>query len=88
LIGLTAELAALALSGLLLLAQFLHVSVLANLDLGSRYFTGQRDRAPDRELLVRAARLKRAREDHPSCSGRSAVSIWGHRASSPGSRWG
>jgi uncharacterized MAPEG superfamily protein len=60
----TPEVTALALSGLLLLAQFLHVSVLANLELGSRYFTSPRDRAPDRELSVRTARLKRAYENH------------------------
>ena len=60
----SAELTALALSGLLLLAQFLHVSVLANLELGTRYFTSPRDRAPDRELSLRTARLKRAYENH------------------------
>ncbi len=60
----TPELTALALAGLLLLVQFLHVSVLANLELGARYFTGPRDRAPDRELSVRTGRLKRAYENH------------------------
>jgi hypothetical protein len=84
----TPELTAFALAGLLLLAQFLHVSVLANLELGSRYFTGPRDRGPDRELSLRTARLKRAREDRPSWYGRSGVPNCGPRASSAGSRWG
>jgi uncharacterized MAPEG superfamily protein len=61
---LPSELIALALSGLLLLAQFLHVSVLANLELGTRYFASPRDRAPDRELSLRTARLNRAYENH------------------------
>jgi hypothetical protein len=84
----TPELTALAFVALLLLAQFLHVTVLANLELGSRYFTGPRDRAPDRELLVRAARSRLARDDHPSRSGPSGITICGPRASSAGFRWG
>jgi uncharacterized MAPEG superfamily protein len=60
----SSEILALALAGVLLLAQFLHIAVLANLELGTRYFAGPRDRAPDRELSVRTARLKRAYENH------------------------
>jgi uncharacterized MAPEG superfamily protein len=33
-------------------------------ELGTRYFTSPRDRAPDRELSQRTARLKRAYENH------------------------
>jgi uncharacterized MAPEG superfamily protein len=60
----TPELTALALATLLLLGQFLHVAILANLEIGARWFAGPRDRAPDRELSTRAARLKRAYENH------------------------
>jgi hypothetical protein len=83
----TPEFTALALAGLLLV-QFLHLSVLANLELGSRYFTSPRDRAPDRELSLRTTWSQLARDDHPSQLGRSGVTICGPRASSPGSRWG
>jgi uncharacterized MAPEG superfamily protein len=58
------ELTALVLATLLLLAQFLHVAVLANLEIGAGYFTSPRDRLPDRELSPRSARLKRAYENH------------------------
>lgn len=60
----TPELTALALATLLLLAQFLHVAALANMELGTGYFTGPRDRAPDGTLSTRTARLKRAYENH------------------------
>ncbi len=56
----TPELTALALATLLLLAQFLHVATLANLEIGQGYFLGPRDAAPDRPLSTRTARLERA----------------------------
>jgi uncharacterized MAPEG superfamily protein len=60
----TPDLTALALAALLLLAQFLHVAVLANFEIGSRWFAGPRDQPPDRDLSPRSARLKRAYENH------------------------
>jgi hypothetical protein len=83
----TPELTALALAGLLLSGQFLRVSVLANMELGSRYFTSPRDRAPDRELLQRRAPLKRACETRPAWTGRNGETNWGPRARSAGFRW-
>jgi uncharacterized MAPEG superfamily protein len=60
----TPELTALTLATLLLLAQFLHVAALANMELGTGYFLGPRDREPDGTLSPRTARLRRAYENH------------------------
>lgn len=60
----TPELLALTLATLLLIAQLLHVALLANLEIGSRWLAGPRDGDPGRALSPRAARLKRAYENH------------------------
>lgn len=60
----TPALVALALSGLLLAAQLVHVAILANLEIGPAYFLTPRDRPPPRDLSQGTARLKRAYQNH------------------------
>ncbi len=60
----TAELTALALSGLLQAAQFILFAVPANMELGTRYTSGPRDRPPERPLSTLAGRMQRAMNNH------------------------
>lgn len=60
----TPELTALTLAGLLQMAQFILFAVPANLELGTRYTAGPRDRAPERPLSTRTGRLQRALANH------------------------
>jgi len=60
----TPELTALALAALLQAAIFVPFSVLANLDLGTRYTSGPRDQPPQRALSPLAGRLQRAMNNH------------------------
>lgn len=60
----TPELTALALAGLLQVAQFASIAVPANLQMGTDYMLGPRDTEPPRELTVTAARLRRAFLNH------------------------
>ncbi|MGH1332088.1 MAG: MAPEG family protein [Paracoccaceae bacterium] len=56
----TFELTALALAGLLHIAQFSIASYMANVDVGMGYTTSPRDRAPSREMRSITARMLRA----------------------------
>lgn len=60
----TPELTALVLCGLLQMVQFILFAVPANLELGTRYTAGPRDRAPEHPLSTRTARLQRAMNNH------------------------
>jgi uncharacterized MAPEG superfamily protein len=60
----TPELTALALSGLVQAAQFILFAVPANMELGTRYTAGPRDRPPERPLSTLAGRLQRALNNH------------------------
>ena len=60
----TPELTALTLCGLLQMVQFILFAVPANLELGTRYTAGPRDRAPEHPLSTRTARLQRAMNNH------------------------
>ncbi|HSF64535.1 MAG TPA: MAPEG family protein [Paracoccaceae bacterium] len=60
----TPELTALALAGLLQMVQFVLFAVPANLELGTRYTAGPRDRAPERPLSTLTGRLQRALDNH------------------------
>jgi uncharacterized MAPEG superfamily protein len=60
----TAELTALALAGLLQMVQFVLFAVPANMELGTRYTAGSRDRAPERPLSTLTGRLQRAMNNH------------------------
>ena len=60
----TPELTALALAGLLQMVQFILFAVPANLELGTRYTAGCRDRAPERPLSTLTGRLQRAMNNH------------------------
>jgi uncharacterized MAPEG superfamily protein len=60
----TPELTALALAGLLQMVQFILFAVPANLELGTRYTAGTRDRAPERPLSTLTGRLQRAMNNH------------------------
>lgn len=60
----TPELTALVLCGLLQMVQFILFAVPANLELGTRYTAGPRDRAPEHPLSTRTARLQRALNNH------------------------
>ena len=53
----TPELTALALCGLLQMAQFIPFSVLANRDLGMGYTSSPRDKPPSRQMSVLTGRL-------------------------------
>lgn len=60
----TPELTALALAGLLQMVQFILFAVPANMELGTRYTAGTRDRAPEWPLSTLAGRLQRAMNNH------------------------
>jgi uncharacterized MAPEG superfamily protein len=60
----TSELTALALAGLLQIAQFALFAVPANLELGTRYTSSSRDRPPERPLSTLTGRLQRAMNNH------------------------
>lgn len=60
----TAELTALALAGLLQMVQFILFAVPANIELGTRYTGGPRDRPPERPLSTLTGRLQRAMNNH------------------------
>jgi uncharacterized MAPEG superfamily protein len=60
----TPELTALALAGLLQVAQFILFAVPANLELGTRYTSSSRDRPPERPLSTLTGRLQRAMNNH------------------------
>ena len=60
----TPELTALTLAGLLQMVQFILFAVPANLELGTRYTCGPRDKAPERPLSTLTARLQRALNNH------------------------
>ena len=60
----TPELTTLALAALLLAAQFIPFSVLANAQLGANYTTSPRDLPPKNPLSITAARLQRALNNH------------------------
>ena len=60
----TPELTALSLAGLLQMVQFILFAVPANLELGTRYTAGPRDRAPERPLSTLTGRLQRAMNNH------------------------
>ena len=60
----TPELIALALAGLLQVAQLMILSIPANMELSSRWTAGTRDTPPPNELSTFTARLKRAFENH------------------------
>lgn len=58
------ELTALALAGLVQMVQFVLFAVPANVELGTRYTSGPRDKAPDRPLSPLSGRLQRAMNNH------------------------
>ena len=60
----TPELTALALAGLLQVVQYALFALPANLELGTGYTSGPRDRPPSRQLSIRTARLQRALDNH------------------------
>jgi len=60
----TPELTALTLAGLLQMVQFILFAVPANMELGTRYTAGPRDRPPERPLSTLTARLQRAMNNH------------------------
>jgi uncharacterized MAPEG superfamily protein len=60
----TPELTALTLAGLLQMVQFVLFAVPANMELGTRYTSGPRDRPPERPLSTLTARLQRALNNH------------------------
>ena len=60
----TPELTALALAALLLAAQFIPFSILANRDLTPGYTTSARDRPPSRQMSILTGRLQRALNNH------------------------
>lgn len=60
----TPELTALALSGLLLVAQFVAYAIAANREIGPGYTMSPRDREPSRAMSQSTARQGRAFENH------------------------
>ena len=60
----TAELTTLALAALLLAAQFIPFSILANRDLTPGYTSSPRDRPPSRQMSTLTGRLQRALNNH------------------------
>jgi uncharacterized MAPEG superfamily protein len=60
----TPELTALTLAGLLQMVQFILFAVPANMELGTRYTAGPRDRPPERPLSTVTGRLQRALNNH------------------------
>ena len=65
----TPELIALALAGLMHIAQFALASVMANQDLGMGFTSSPRDRAPSREMRTTTARMLRAYDNHAQMFG-------------------
>ena len=59
-----ASLPAAALAGLLQMVQFILFAVPANLELGTRYTSGPRDKAPERPVSTLTGRLQRAMNNH------------------------
>ena len=60
----TPELTTLAIAALLLAAQFVPFSILANRDLTPGYTSSPRDRPPSRQMSTLTARLQRALNNH------------------------
>lgn len=60
----TSEITALALAGLLQMAQIALFAAPANIDLGSGYTTSARDRPPSRALSQLTGRMQRAMNNH------------------------
>ena len=60
----TPELTVLALAGLLQTVQYVVFALPANLELGTRYTAGPRDRTPERPLSPVTGRLQRALNNH------------------------
>jgi uncharacterized MAPEG superfamily protein len=60
----TPELTALALAGLVQIAQYFLFAVPANIELGTGYTSSARDRPPSRQLSDRTGRLQRAMNNH------------------------
>jgi len=60
----TPELTALTLAGLLQMVQFILFAVPANMELGTRYTSGPRDRPPERPVSTLTGRLQRAMNNH------------------------
>jgi uncharacterized MAPEG superfamily protein len=60
----TPELTALALAGLLQVAQYALFALPANLELGTGYTSSPRDRPPSRALSVTTGRMQRAMTNH------------------------
>ena len=60
----TPELTALALSGLVQMMQFILFAVPANMELGTRYTSGPRDKPPERGFSTMTGRLQRAMNNH------------------------
>ncbi|AWB49326.1 hypothetical protein HYN69_13165 [Gemmobacter aquarius] len=60
----TPELTALTLAGLLQMVQFILFAVPANLELGTRYTSGPRDKPPERPVSTLTGRLQRAMNNH------------------------
>ena len=60
----TPELTTLALAALLLAAQFVPFSILANRDLTPGYTSSPRDRPPSRQMSILTGRLQRALNNH------------------------
>lgn len=60
----TPELTALALAGLVQMVQFVLFAVPANIELGTRYTSSPRDKAPSKPLSVMTGRLQRAMNNH------------------------
>ena len=60
----TPELTALALAGLLQVAQYALFALPANIELGTGYTSSPRDRPPSRQLSVSTARMQRAMTNH------------------------
>lgn len=63
-ISMTPELTALTLCGLLQMVQFIVFAVPANLELGTRYTSGPRDKPPNQPLSTLTGRLQRAMNNH------------------------
>lgn len=60
----TPELTALALAGLLQIAQFGLFALPANIELGTRYTSGPRDTPPPKPISILTGRLQRAMNNH------------------------
>lgn len=71
----TPDLTALALVGILHIAQFAVASYMANVDVGPGYTTSPRDRAPSREMRATTARMLRAYDNHNAMFGLFAAAV-------------